>query len=165
MKLFLVILISIFFPEFVKSADIVVIVFMALYWPILAVSEATLLLARKQFRKLYLSSCSAILFLVFSALFNVSNFSFQESASQSTLAAITVCFANFIFYCMLKYQGGIALRYSVKDILFNICKTVAWVSILLGCYYSNLLIVSVILMFGMLMLVLKSSIFKKRVAS
>jgi len=165
MKLILAILISIFFPEFIDSTAVVVIVFMALYWPILAVSEATLLLARKQFRKLYLASGSAIFFLVLSVLFYSFNYGFQENVSQSIVAAAMVCFANFIFYCLLKFHGGIALGYSVKDILFDILKTIAWVSILMGCYYSNVLIAPIFLMLVLLLLVLKSNAFKKRVAT
>ena len=59
-KLFLIFFIQ-NFPEFIDAAPLVIIIFMALYWPILAISEATLLLAKKRFAKLYLSSGTAII--------------------------------------------------------------------------------------------------------
>ena len=165
MKLFLSIAISIFFPDFINSTAIVAIVFMALYWPILAVSEATSLLARKQFRKLYQSSGAAIIVLALSVLVSGFNNSLLESTPQGVVAATTVCFANFVLYCMLKYHGGLTLGYSAKEILFDICRTVVWVSILVGCYYSNLIFVPIALMLVMLLSVVKSNAFKRRAAA
>ena len=161
MKVFLAIAISIFFPDFTGSNPMVPIVFMALYWPILAVSEATLLLARKQFRKLYLSSGGAT--LVLALTFQIYSFDIVqlEGIALGNIAAATVCLATFVFYSLLKYHGGRTLRYSVKAILYDICKTVILVSILAGCYYSKFVLVPYVVMSVILLSIVCGKTFKK----
>lgn len=162
MKLLLAILISIFFPEFSDSTVIVAILFMALYWPILGACEALLLVARRQFQKLYMSSGAAILVLVLSVLVYDFDNGLLDSFPQSILAATSIFFANFVFYCMLKFHAGHSLQYSFKGILFDTSRTVIWVSILVGCYYSNFIFVSIVIMLLMLLSLVQSSAFKKK---
>ena len=162
MKVFLAIAISMFFPDFTESTPIVIIIFMALYWPILATSEATVLLARKKFRKLYLSSGAAL--LVLALAFTFQNYGFDkgllENIAPGKIAAATVFLANFAFYCMLKFHGRRALGCTTGGTLFDILKTVALVCILAGCYYIKGPLLPVLVMIVMLLLVSRKYIFK-----
>lgn len=156
-KLFLIFFISTFFPEFMVAAPIVIVIFMALYWPILAISEATLLLAKKRFTKLYLSSGSAIfvmglLFLIFST----NSYSFSNFRNVD-IAAFVIFASNFIFYCMLKIQGGIELELKVRETIYDIIKTLFLVSVLAGCYYLNELVIAVLIMIIILLFLVAST--------
>lgn len=160
-KLFLIFFITKFFPEFVDAAPLVIIIFMALYWPILAISEATLLLAKKRFAKLYLSSGTAI--ITMGLLFI--NFSFNEDVfsnfDTTDIAAFVIFAANFIFYCMLKIQGGTELGISLMNSLSEITKTLILISILAGCYYhSNPLIPVLIMIIILFYMVVPRKFFK-----
>ena len=156
-KLFLIFFISNFFPEFMMAVPIVIVIFMALYWPILAISEATLLLAKKRFTKLYLSSGSAIfimglLFLIFST--NRDAFSNFENVD---MAAFFIFASNFIFYCMLKIQGGRELKLKARETIYDIMKTSFLVSVLAGCYYHSELVIAILIMIIILFFLLAST--------
>tara|TARA_B100000787_G_scaffold170061_1_gene163744 strand:- start:2502 stop:3932 length:1431 start_codon:yes stop_codon:yes gene_type:complete len=160
LKLFLVFFVSQFFPEFILSVPMVVVIFMALYWPILAISEATLLLAKKRFGKLYLSSGAGIFVLGLLLIIYGLHGDVFGTFGRGNITAFAICGANFIFYCMLKFHGGRALGYTVRGTLFDILKTLAFVCILASCYYSKGLLLPVLVMMVMLLFVARRSMFK-----
>lgn len=148
-KLFLVVFVSRFFPEFILSVPLVVIIFMALYWPILAASEGTVLLAKKRFSFLYMSSGAGIVVLgVLLTIYELYN-DVLGSFSPANVIAVVICCANFVFYCMLKFLGGRFLGRPIVATLADTVKTVALVFILAGCYYSNGLLLPVCIMIVM----------------
>ena len=156
-KLFLDVFVSQFFPEYILSVPVVVIVFMALYWPILAVSEATVLLAKKRFSLLYMSSGAGIFVLVLFLMIYGFNSDVLSGFGLANVAAVVICGANFIFYCMLKFHGGRALGHTMVASLADTIKTVALVFILTGCYYSNGLLLPVSIMFVVFFILLRKA--------
>jgi len=156
-KLFLMLFISNFFPEFTMATPVVIVIYMALYWPILATSEATLLLAKKCFIKLYLSSGSAICVMALLLLI----FSFNKDAFSNfgnvDVAAFVIFSANLIFYCMLKIQGGRELGLAIRETIFDITKTLGLVSILVSSYYHDDLVITVLIMIITLIFLLAST--------
>ena len=146
MKLFLVLFVSWFFPEFILSVSLVVIIFMTLYWPILAVSESTALLAKKRFSLLYMSSGAGIFVLGLLLTIYGLHSDVLSSFAPANVIAVFICGANFVFYCVLKFHGGRTLGHTIVATLADIVKTVALVCILAGCYYSNGLLLPVSIM-------------------
>ncbi|MDA9282322.1 hypothetical protein N9P68_00240 [Pseudomonadales bacterium] len=163
LKLFLVFFVSNFFPEFVLAVPIVVVIFMALYWPILAISEATFLLAKKQFRKLYMSSGIAIFVM---ATLMITYYLYEDIFDEfghGYITAFVVCSANFIFYCMLKLYGGPGLGRTITETLLDIIKTISLLSILAICYYYEGLVFPVFIMVFSLLLLLAGRNLLRRV--
>lgn len=155
MKLFLVFFVSWFFPEFILSVSLVVIIFMALYWPILAVSEGTALLVKKRFSLLYMSSGAGIFVLGFLLTIYGLYSDMVVSFGSANVIAVIICCANFVFYCMLKLLGGQALGHTIVTTFADTVKTVALVCILAGCYYSNGLLLPVSIMLVMCFMALR----------
>ena len=152
LKLFLVFFVSKFFPEFILAVPIVVVIFMALYWPILAISEATFLLAKRRFGKLYMSSGAAIFVMVLLMMVYSFNEDIFGKFGRGNITAFMVCGGNFIFYCMLKFYGGRGLGRTASKTLFDITRTLALVSILASCYYYEGFVFPVFIMVVVLLL-------------
>lgn len=149
LKLFLVKFVSWFFPEFILSVPLVVIIFMALYWPILAVSEGSILLAKKRFSLLYISSGAGIFIL--GLLLFIYRFYIDSLSAYGTenVIAVIIFSANFVFYCMLKFYGGQAIGKTLFANAASTFQTISLVCILAGCYYSNMILIPTAIMLVM----------------
>ena len=162
LKLFLSAFVFQFFPEFVLSVPLVVIIFMALYWPILAVSEATLLLSRKLFGMLYISSGVGLLALGLLLFIYGQHSEALGTFELATVTAFLICVANFIFYCMLKLNGGNVLGHSLSRTLFDIIKNLGLVCILVGFYYNKELLLPVFAMVIIVLFMERKFLFKSK---
>lgn len=137
MKLFLSVFLSTVFPEFMSSVEIVVIIFLALYWPVLAASEATALLANKRFIPLYISSGIGIFSLLLMLLINEFVGEAAANFQQANMVAVIICVSNFVFYCMLKFTGAAVIGGTISRATAEIVRAVTLVFFLGACYYSN----------------------------
>ena len=156
MKLILYLFVSTFFPEFMPSVTVVFIIFMALYWPVLAASEATALLANKLFSPLYISSGLGILSLLLMLLIYEFVGEAAGNFQLANMVAVIICVSNFVFYCMLKFAGASVIGGTIFKATADIVRAVTLVCFLGACYYSNGTFLPVLAMTGAFLIVFRN---------